>query len=402
MDADMKDTLYVLERIFIAWGLSAYAFDMNQRVWGKVSNYLETEADTLEKDENVIKELKDLWQKQQSPVLMMENESVYYLGFEGRERVFYAMGPATTEEMGKINLKAFKDKHKITIPYYNVPVLAIHKAVNALAFCYYILTGIPLKENDIIQMNTAARYVSERDMADYKMNIMVNEISRRPYSDEYEFLHAIENGDIEYFKKPAFRMLIENSGVVAKKSKKQAEYQAVSGITLATRAAITAGLNPVEAYALSDMYLQKLELSSTTLENQAIVEAAIIDFTQRIKTKKQQIKNSDFVERCKDYINTNYHHPLKISEIADKLGINRTYLSRKFTEQAGLTISDYISKVRLEAAANMLKYSEVSISDIAEYLCYNSQSYFSDQFKSEYRMTPSNYRRNNKVIDFSS
>ena len=91
-----------------------------------------------------------------------------------------------------------------------------------------------------------------------------------------------------------------------------------------------------------------------------------------------------------------------MQEIADETGKSRSYLSRKFSKEAGISIQDYILDQRLQAAANMLKFSDFEIADIAEYLCFSSQSYFGDQFKKKNNMTPAEYRKRNKSIEFSA
>ena len=86
--------------------------------------------------------------------------------------------------------------------------------------------------------------------------------------------------------------------------------------------------------------------------------------------------------------------------MAAELGVSRSYLSRHFSEQAGITLQDYVLQTRLEAAANMLRFSKEQIGTIAEYLCFPSQSYFTERFRKQYGMTPGEYRRENQIIDF--
>ena len=53
-----------------------------------------------------------------------------------------------------------------------------------------------------------------------------------------------------------------------------------------------------------------------------------------------------------------------------------------------MKIQDYILKFRIERAANLLKYSDASISEISDYVCFNSQSHFGSIFKQYMQMTP--------------
>ena len=68
----------------------------------------------------------------------------------------------------------------------------------------------------------------------------------------------------------------------------------------------------------------------------------------------------------------------------------------KFSETEGMTISQYVTRKRCSHAANLLKYSDYELSDIAEYFCFSSHSHFGAQFKKVYGMTPSEYRQRYK------
>lgn len=87
--------------------------------------------------------------------------------------------------------------------------------------------------------------------------------------------------------------------------------------------------------------------------------------------------------------------------MARQIGVNRTYLSGQFSKQEGLTIMQYSIMVRLRAAENMLKYSPASVAEIAEYLCFSSQSHFGSLFKKKNKISPAEYRRQNRRIEFA-
>ena len=63
-------------------------------------------------------------------------------------------------------------------------------------------------------------------------------------------------------------------------------------------------------------------------------------------------------------------------------------------------IAEYTSRRRIQAAENMLKYSDIPIAAIAQYLCFHSQSYFGAVFKEYTGLSPRRYREQEKVTDF--
>ncbi|MCA5963830.1 AraC family transcriptional regulator [Blautia sp. RD014234] len=105
------------------------------------------------------------------------------------------------------------------------------------------------------------------------------------------------------------------------------------------------------------------------------------------------------MERCKDYIANHLRTNFKVHDIADELSINRTYLSKIFSQNEGMTIQQYILRERCEHASNMLRYTNYPISIIANYFCFSSQSHFTKKFQDVYGVTPKEYRKQNKYIE---
>ena len=77
--------------------------------------------------------------------------------------------------------------------------------------------------------------------------------------------------------------------------------------------------------------------------------------------------------------------------------LERSTLSKKFKREMGFNISSYIMRRKLEEAKSMLNYSDKTVSEISEYLCFSSQSYFQNVFKRKYGMTPKEFRSGRKL-----
>ena len=78
--------------------------------------------------------------------------------------------------------------------------------------------------------------------------------------------------------------------------------------------------------------------------------------------------------------------------MAESLGISEGYLSRLFRQETGACFQDHINEERVARAANLLLYSELSLSEIAEYVSFPNQSYFGKIFKKYKNMTPKKFR----------
>ena len=129
---------------------------------------------------------------------------------------------------------------------------------------------------------------------------------------------------------------------------------------------------------------------------------AMISYAERVRQQRREHSSLSYVEACKNFIAAHLNTDFTLDDIAEKIGFNKAYLSRRFKEAEGIGIQQYTRKKRVEAAANMLKFTDESIFTISDYLCFASQSHFGKVFKDHLGMTPQKYRDTNKVVDFRS
>lgn len=100
------------------------------------------------------------------------------------------------------------------------------------------------------------------------------------------------------------------------------------------------------------------------------------------------------MESAVDYIRNNYDDcNLNVNLLADKLHISAAYFGKLFTEFTGTRTLDYILKVRMDKAGELLLAEEdKDIAQIAEMVGYSNSTYFTTAFKKYYGITPSGYR----------
>ena len=98
--------------------------------------------------------------------------------------------------------------------------------------------------------------------------------------------------------------------------------------------------------------------------------------------------SADNISAIKNYIDTNYMNNPKISDIAKNLNLNRKYLARLFKSKTGLTMQDYLTQRKMEAAKSLIK-SGYNINETARMTGYSDQSAFSRAFKNHFGYSPS-------------
>lgn len=80
-------------------------------------------------------------------------------------------------------------------------------------------------------------------------------------------------------------------------------------------------------------------------------------------------------------------------ELARELGISETYVSVVFKRETGTAVSEYIRRKRVDTAKTLLQYTDFTCLEIAEYLCFSSDSHFSRVFRENTGQTPTEFRR---------
>ena len=119
---------------------------------------------------------------------------------------------------------------------------------------------------------------------------------------------------------------------------------------------------------------------------------AIEELAGRVAEKLNKPRGSGYVERSRDYIRKHYREKIYLEDIAEAIGISPTYLSRLFKKETGICLQDAIHEERVFRAANLLLYSELSLTEIAQYVGFPNQSYMGKVFKKLRNITPMAYR----------
>lgn len=108
---------------------------------------------------------------------------------------------------------------------------------------------------------------------------------------------------------------------------------------------------------------------------------------------KETDSNDRLIRQCKAYIDQHYMHDISLDALAGHFHFNPSYLSNVFKTSAGIGYSDYLTKVRIDKAKELLQSSRRKIFEIAAAVGYNNSTYFIKIFKRETGMSPHQYRK---------
>jgi len=110
--------------------------------------------------------------------------------------------------------------------------------------------------------------------------------------------------------------------------------------------------------------------------------------------KAQHMPIEDITVRLIEYISTQFMNPLTLDTLAKEFHVSKYYISHIFSDKIRMNFRNYLGALRSEYAANLLRTTEDSMTDIYEKAGFDSQRSFNRIFKTIYNMSPREYRAN--------
>lgn len=219
-------------------------------------------------------------------------------------------------------------------------------------------------------------------------------ILRAPYNPELEFYSVIKSGDVKKTEELCKDTFTDKKGlgVLSQNTMQNLKYHFVITIALIARYCIDGGMDLSTSYALSDFYIQKADVCNSAEKLNYLHRQAAVDYATRMKKLRKEKICSIHVVRCIDYMHDHLHSRITVEELAELVSLHPSYLSRLFKKETGVSVSEYIQQLKIDAAQNMLLYSDFSPSRISSILAFPDQSYFTQVFKKYTGVTPRKFQ----------
>lgn len=103
-------------------------------------------------------------------------------------------------------------------------------------------------------------------------------------------------------------------------------------------------------------------------------------------------QTEDVADKAKKYIDAHYREDISLDELSGKFDISPFYFSKVFKTQTGVTFTDYITRVRVARARELLENTSKSMKEICSEVGYSDPNYFSRIFKKHTGVTPTEYK----------
>jgi two-component system response regulator YesN len=139
-------------------------------------------------------------------------------------------------------------------------------------------------------------------------------------------------------------------------------------------------------------YVRVIDSMSSADEIFQYVEKTICtSFQEMLQAKMSEDRRP--VRVAKQYIRENFGKPITLELVSDQAGFNPAYFSTLFKKETGATFSEYLLQTRMEAAKEMLRDTDLNVSEICEKVGYSDSKYFTKTFAREAGLKPNQYRK---------
>lgn len=212
------------------------------------------------------------------------------------------------------------------------------------------------------------------------------------YDLERLLLRMVRRGDTHALKKWLATAPAVRGGVVANDQLRQRKNLFIVTATLVSRAAVQGGMDVDDAFTLSDSYIRQCELLPSPERIMNLQYRMLLDYAERVERLRTVGRPTKLALDVANYVQHHLSEAISAERIANALYISRPHLSRKFKEDTGESLTDFVLKEKTEEAKRLIRYSDKPMTAIGAYLGFSSPSHFSRVFRRYAGVSPREYR----------
>jgi len=283
------------------------------------------------------------------------------------------------------------DKKMRAIPKFGVPHF-----LHILLLINYIFNRKKLLYSDIATFISPTTAIIDEPSIN---NLITGDQIEQPPAEVHNMIHFerqmlsfVRMGDVRGLKQFFETHTHGTSGELSDNRVRHLKNFLVMSATLVSRAAIDGGLFEGEALELSNKYVRQSEALFSSDSVLDLLNRMVLDFTQRVFELGNAAPMSALISAVVSYIKNNISSPLEGQIISEQFHISRKTLSAKFKAETGTTLAEYVFSERINRAEKLLRHTDISLAEIADYLGFASQSHFQTRFRVAKGCTPLEFR----------
>ncbi len=340
------------------------------------------------------------------PVLLTDSmELIWSCVFErdlqrhGQVKYLHIMGPVFYDSVSLPKLDRGLSKHRLPIAIKHrmidalkhVPTVYMMHFYDYIIMLYKQISGETIPASRIQYLNADQKGMINPPETDSEVDISAR---HGTWEAEQRMLQMVEDGNLNYQAELHSLSITGKVGVLSLNGTlRQLQHMIMVCAVLISRAAIRGGVSPETSLSLCDQYFQEVEAATSLEELRQLGSRMIEDYIHRVHDCHASDALSAPIRQCCDYIRFHYQEKITTEILAEHVGYSCSYLSKKFKKELGESLTDYITRVKIEKATEILRNPNVSIAEVSDFLGFASQSYFGVQFKRNVGITPGEYQK---------
>ena len=256
----------------------------------------------------------------------------------------------------------------------------------------YVVNGEKLSLGDIVLNEPAEKTVVPQARETVQNEEAVYEEVHNTLVVEQTLMNMIRKGDTRSLKEWIASAPAVHAGPMAREHLRQYKNTFIVSTTLAARSAIRGGMDVEEALSTSDLLIRNCEALQDVQSIMRLQVNMFLTYTEQVERLRKGIPPTHLAIAVSAWVQRHLSESMDTEKLSRELHYSRAHLSRRFKEETGMTLTDYILTKKSEEAARLLAFTDKSLIAISDYLGFSSQSHFTRVFKKYIGMTPSEYR----------
>lgn len=318
------------------------------------------------------------------------------------------LGPAFSVPITKDIIRTYMHENTISLEHQEViteflcaiPRITHQQFTKHLALIHMSLNQKEVKLQELYHQDDAIIRRREEQNLNEIINNFENSSLHDSYYFEQELYQCIKEGNLGKLESflASSKFQPEEGRLASTPLRHAKNLFIVTAAKTGMLGAIPGGLDIEKTYQLIDLYVQECEKLQSIGDVKSLQYSMIQDFCRHAADTHIPEGISSEVYACMNFIRCHTNESLSIEDIAEQIHRSGSYIRKRFKEELGINIGAYITRCKLEEAKALLTYSDKSLTEISNYLCFSSQSYFQNIFKRKYSLTPMQYRKKTQHV----
>lgn len=330
-------------------------------------------------------------------------DDYFYYGIVRTDDLSFVIGPMretiasdlSYRQMGIMVSVAPEEIDRFIATMKSMGLMPFYTALQILCVMGFIMNGKRLGIEDLIIHDDAQEMLTKQLAEEsFRRNEFRNVLERGHSSTQIEraLTDLIRRGKTDELKEylgnlPTFRI-----GTLSPDRLRHEKNTFIAGATLMSRAALAGGVDPDDVLTLSDSYINRCELLGSPESINDLYYHMCIEYAEMVRRVRIGENPSRLAIGVADYVRRHIFEPIKTGDITKALYVSRGFLSTRFKQETGKSLSAFIQEEKVEEAKRLLVNTDQPLLAIGTYLGYSSQSHFNTVFKRYTGLTPRAYR----------